>query len=81
MVVNVSSGAIKRYVQMYRKLYQRDPRELRDLGAGWVLVNGARIQVSELEKLTVQMQSEYYQQVAQKRNVVHKLLRWLLHNG
>ncbi len=69
--------AMKRYQQAYRKLYQRDPRELRDLGAGWVLVNGARMQVNELDRLTDQMQSEYRQLAAQKRNVIERLLSWL----
>jgi len=72
-----AQSAMKRYQQAYRKLYQRDPRELRDLGTGWVLVNGARMQVNELDRLTDQMQSEYRQIVAQKRNVIERLLSWL----
>lgn len=73
----MSFVTLKRYEQVYRKLYQREPRELRDLGAGWVLVNGARMQVMELEKLTDQLQLEYRQLTAQKRSVVKRLMRWL----
>ncbi|MBN2471167.1 MAG: hypothetical protein JXN59_10620 [Anaerolineae bacterium] len=62
---------------MYRKLYQREPRELRDLGAGWVLVNGARMPVAELQRLTEQMQLEYRQTLASKRSVVKRLMAWL----
>lgn len=71
------SAIIGRYRQLYRKLYLQDPRELRDLGTGWVVVNGARMRVSELEKLTDQMQSRYRQTIAQKRNVVKRLVAWL----
>lgn len=71
------SAIIGRYRQLYRKLYLRDPRELRDLGTGWVVVNGVRMRISELEKLTNQMQSRYRQTVAQKRNIVKRLVAWL----
>jgi hypothetical protein len=71
------SVALNRYAQVYRKLYQREPSELRDLGAGWVLVNGARMQVAELEKLTEQMYSEYRQMAAQKRSIIKRLMTWL----
>ena len=82
MTVMESSIAtvMKRYRQVYLKLYQREPRELRDLGTGWVLVNGARMQVSELVRLTDQMQNEYRQAVTHKRNVVMRLLTWLREN-
>jgi hypothetical protein len=76
MAVSVSI-AIRRYRQVYCKLYRREPREVRDLGSGWVLVNGAQMRVSELDKLTEQMQDEYRQIVARQRNVVQRLLAWL----
>ena len=44
--------AMARYLDIYQKLYQRAPRELRDLGKDWVLVNGARMSVDQLESLT-----------------------------
>ncbi len=72
-----AAGAIVRYRQVYSRLYQREPRELRDLGGGWVLVNGARMRVVELEKLTEQMQIEYRQVAAHRRNIVQRLIAWL----
>ena len=74
------AAVMKRYRQVYLKLYQREPRELRDLGTGWVLVNGARMQVGELVRLTDQMQNEYRQAMTQKRNVIMRLLTWLREN-
>lgn len=80
-VMDTSIAAVmKRYRQVYLKLYQREPRELRDLGTGWVLVNGARMQVGELVRLTDQMQNEYRQAMTQKRNVIMRLLTWLREN-
>ena len=80
-VMDTSIAAVmKRYRQVYLKLYQREPRELRDLGTGWVLVNGARMQVSELVRLTDQMQNEYRQAMTQKRNVIMRLVMWLREN-
>lgn len=68
---------LQRYEQVYRKLYMREPSEIRDLGKGWVLVNGARMQVGELERLTDQMVLEYRQATIQKRSVVTRLMEWL----
>jgi hypothetical protein len=68
--------AMARYLDVYRMLYQRMPRELRDLGNNWVLVNGARMSVDELEHLADELNREYQQVVANKRNVVKKLLAW-----
>ncbi len=75
MAVNVSV-TIQQYQQLYRKLYRREPGEVRDLGSGWVLVNGARMRVTELEKLTEQMRREYRLVVARKRSIVERLLAW-----
>ncbi len=68
--------AMARYLDVYRLLYQRNPRELRDMGNSWVLVNGARMSVDELENLAAQLNREYQQVLANKRNIVKKLLNW-----
>lgn len=68
--------AMARYLHVYLALYQREPRELRDLGNNWVLVNGARMSVDELENLSNELNREYQQVLANKRNVVKKLLKW-----
>ena len=65
-----------RYLDVYRLLYQRKPRELRDIGNSWVLVNGARMRVDELESLAHQLNREYQQVVSNKRSIVKKLLKW-----
>jgi hypothetical protein len=68
--------AMARYQTVYVSLYQRGPRVLRDLGNNWVLVNGVRMNVEELENLADQLQKEYQQVLVNKRNLVKKLLNW-----
>jgi hypothetical protein len=68
--------AMVRYQTVYVSLYQRHPRVLRDLGNNWVLVNGARMNVEELENLADQLQKEYQQVLVNKRNLVKRLLNW-----
>ncbi|HEX3054318.1 MAG TPA: hypothetical protein VHP83_26920 [Aggregatilineaceae bacterium] len=68
--------AMARYLEVYQSLYQRAPKELRDLGNDWVLVNGARMKVDELETLTNELNRELQQVLANKRNIVKKLLNW-----
>lgn len=64
------------YAEIYKALYRRAPSELRDLGEGWVLVNGARMTVRELELLTHQLQLEMDSDRARKRSLVSRLLGW-----
>jgi hypothetical protein len=71
-----SEKAMRFYSEAYQKLYNRRPKDLRALENGWVIVNGARMQVSELEHLTVQLQREYTQSTEQRRGVVMRLLKW-----
>ena len=68
--------AMARYLDVYRALYQRSPKELRDLGNNWVLVNGARMSVEELENLADELNREYQQVLTNKRSIVKKLLNW-----
>ncbi len=68
--------ALARYVHVYQALYQRTPRQVQDLGEGWVLVNGARMRVEELERLSDQLSAEYQQTLANKRGIVKRLLAW-----
>lgn len=77
-MTNVSSVQLLlgRYQQIYQKVYGREPRALRDLGGGWVLVNGTRMHVSELERQTEVLQLEYRKQVAEKRSIIKRLIRW-----
>jgi hypothetical protein len=68
--------AMAQYLEVYQALYQRPPKELRDLGNNWVLVNGARMNVEELENLTGELSREYQQVLANRRSIVKKLLNW-----
>ena len=64
------------YLQVYQSLYRRAPSELRDLGGDWVLVNGARMTLIELQQLTTQLQLELKEEQTRKRNLVKRLLTW-----
>ena len=68
--------AMANYVEVYQALYRKMPSELRDLGGEWVLVNGARMTLRELEQLTDQLQREFQQERARKRGLVKRLLGW-----
>jgi hypothetical protein len=73
--VNIEK-AMARYLEIYQSLYKRAPSELRDLGGDWVLVNGARMTLEELELLTAQLQRELQQEQARKRSLVKRLMNW-----
>ena len=64
------------YARAYNQLYNRMPNDLRILNADWVIVNGARMKVTELEYLTKRLQQEYVQGLEQRRSVVSRLIRW-----
>jgi hypothetical protein len=74
--MNGSEKAMVHYTDAYSKLYNRLPKDLRALDHEWVIVNGARMRVSELEYLTHQLQQEYKQGLTEKRSMVHRLLGW-----
>jgi hypothetical protein len=67
---------IAHYSDAYQKLYNRRPRDIQNLDNGWVIVNGARMRITELEYLTQQLQQEINQDLLKRRNVVTRLLKW-----
>lgn len=69
--------AMLHYSEAYQRLYKRLPKDLRALDHEWVVVNGARMRVAELEYLTLQLQQEYKQGLAEKRGLVNRLLGFL----
>lgn len=69
--------AIARFAKAYQKLFKRLPQDLRALDANWVLVNGARFQVVELEFLSAHMELQYKLVQEQKRGLINRLIRWL----
>jgi len=64
------------YVEAYTKLYNRYPSDLRAIDEDWVVVNGARMRIGELEYLTKQLQMEYGEVVNKRRSMVNRLIRW-----
>lgn len=75
--MNVSSEqAMIHYAEAYQKLYKRMPKDLRALDNNWIVVNGARMRVTELEYLTKQLQQEYTQSITERRSLVNRLLKW-----
>lgn len=75
--MNVSNDKILlAYSEAYQKLYQRKPRELRLIENDFVIVNGARMRVSDLEHLAIQLQREYARLHEQRRSIVNRLLTW-----
>ncbi|MEM9952500.1 MAG: hypothetical protein AAFV93_00065 [Chloroflexota bacterium] len=71
-----TNSVMYRYAEAYEKLYNRRPRDLRAVDSDWVIVNGARMRLTELEHLTTQLQLEYKQTQANKRNMVSRLIKW-----
>lgn len=76
-----SERIMTRYLEVYRSLYRRTPSELRDLGNNWVLVNGARMTIQELEQLTQQLHHEFRLEQERKRSVLKRLVGWFAKTG
>lgn len=69
--------AIMRFTDAYTKLFKRNPQDLYALDNNWIVVNGARFQVIELEFLSAHMELQYKLVQEQKRGLIHRLIRWL----
>ena len=67
---------MRNYAEAYEKLYNRRPRDLRAVDGNWVIVNGARMRINELEILTHQLQMEYHQSISGKKSIVSRLIKW-----
>lgn len=73
-MVNSPERIMHNYVEAYEKLYNRRPKDLRAVDREWIVVNGARMRFTELEQLTVQLQQEYSELLAQRRGIVQRLI-------
>lgn len=71
-----SEHVMRNYAEAYEKLYNRRPRDLRAVDGNWVIVNGARMRINELEILTQQLQMEYRQSISNKKSLVSRLIKW-----
>jgi len=74
--IQSTNNVMHRYAEAYEKLYNRRPRDLRAVDDDWVIVNGARMRIAELEHLTNQLQMEYKQALSNKKSIVGKLIKW-----
>lgn len=68
--------AIHTYADVYQRVYKRAPRNVHILDSEWVMINGARMRINELEYLTEQLEHEYSKLLAQKRSLVNRLINW-----
>jgi hypothetical protein len=73
---NSVEGAISRYSDAYHKVYHRRPSQLHTVGKDWIIVNGARMQPSDLDFLTSQLLHEYQQTFQRRRTIVGRLIKW-----
>lgn len=69
--------AIRHYTQAYQKLYKRTPKDMHTLDGDWVVINGARMRIGELQYLTDQLEQEYQQGLEQRRSLINRIVRWL----
>lgn len=77
MVTQVSAErALLLYADAYKKLYKRLPRELRAIDHNWIIVNGSRVEASELQHLTAHLLQAYNRHNVQKRSLVTRLINW-----
>jgi hypothetical protein len=76
MVAQNPEHVMLSYAEAYEKLYNRRPRDLRAVDNDWVIVNGARMRLAELEHLTKQLQMEYKQTISNRKNMVGRLIKW-----
>ena len=74
--IQSTNSVMHRYAEAYEKLYNRRPRDLRAVDDDWVIVNGARMRIAELDHLTKQLQMEYKQTISNKRNMIGRLIKW-----
>lgn len=75
--MSVNDQIIARYAEAYQQLYNRQPKDLRLIDDEWVIVNGARMRVRELEYLTEQLKLEYAHVRSTQRGLVERLVKWL----
>ena len=75
--MNQSQQVLSHYASAYQQLYKRTPSDLRLVENNWVIVNGTRMRLNELEYLALQLQKENAQQSVQQHDVLHRVIGWL----
>jgi len=74
-MVTLPENIVSSYREAYQKLYNRIPKDL-VMEGDWVIVNGARMKLADLQYLTEQLRVEYDKGIGEKKNVVNRLLKW-----
>ncbi len=70
-------SAVSRYNQVYKKLYNREPRSFRVLNDEFVVVNDMQIRLADLKDLTVRLEEEYQTQQEKQRGAIKRIIGWL----
>ncbi len=68
---------VHKYNQLYKKLYDREPRGFHVVNDEFVIVNDTQIRVTDLEMLNQQLEDEYQAQQKQRRSAITRLIKWL----
>lgn len=69
--------ALARYAEVYEKVYEHAPKDVRILSGDWLIVNGAQMRASELSHMTETLEQEYTLEQARKRSLAARLTAWL----
>jgi len=67
----------RKYGDVYRKLYKREPGEIRLLDSDFILVNNVQIRVTELEQMTARLEEEYRTKHQKNKGNILRLINWL----
>ncbi|GAB1422474.1 hypothetical protein MASR2M15_27080 [Anaerolineales bacterium] len=68
---------LKNYVSAYRRLYNRTPHNIETIDHNWVMINGARMRLTDLEYLTEQLEFEYQNSMqTNRKSVINRLIKW-----
>jgi hypothetical protein len=70
-------STVFRYNQVYKKLYNREPRSFRVLNDEFVIVNDMQIRISDLKDLTMRLEEEYQSQQEKQRGAIKRIIGWL----
>jgi hypothetical protein len=62
------------YMEAYKRLYNRYPRNIEAILGDWVIIGGARMHITEVEHLTARLRDEYSHTTNQKRTLVNRLI-------
>lgn len=71
-----ANDTIERYIELYRKLYNREPKGLRQINNDFVIINEMQLRMQDLELLTRQLEKEYKAQQEKKRSTILRLVGW-----